>query len=96
MKLNDDGSGRIANVPKRPLSMLVEGSCRKHARNVCANQLDAMPPSGCGFGIVSHITNMAQWNIELALKRPQLVKPFYFEMKVIVGDGKFHHSKPLK
>jgi len=31
------------------------------------------------------------WNLELALKSPELVHAFYFEVKVLIGEGHFDH-----
>src|ERR1051326_926614 len=91
MKFNDYGPCRIANIPKDSFPMLVKGSSRKHSRNVCADQLDAMPPAIGSFGIVTHITNMFERNVQLTLACPQLVQAFHFEVKVIVGYGNVYH-----
>ena len=91
MKLNDDGLCGIVDIPEDALAMLVELACCEQSRNVGADELDAMPPAGRGFGIVAHAANMAEWNVQLAFEGPQLVQSLHFKVQVIVIDGDFDH-----
>jgi hypothetical protein len=39
-----------------------------------------MPPPARGIRIMTDIADVAQWNVQFALERPQLVQAFDFEV----------------
>jgi len=80
MKLDDDGIRGVVHVPKDTLSMLVEHARGDNAGQLRDYQLDAMPPPADRIGIVPNITNVVEWNVQLALERPQLVQASDFQV----------------
>jgi len=80
MKLDDDGVRGVVHVPKDTLPMLVKLARCDNAGKLRTYEPDAMPPPAGSVRIIAHITDVAEWNVQFSLERPQPVQAFDFEV----------------
>src|SRR6185437_12268220 len=94
IELDDHGAFGIMNVVEDEPAVLIERAGREQPGNLCSGKPQAMPPSARRFGVGAHVSKVCQWDLELALERPEPIPSLDLEPHPVAFHDDVDHRTP--